>query len=132
MNCPPEHDEQVLVIQWAACHLRKYPDLDMLYAVPNGGLRGKVVARKLKAEGVKAGVPDLVLAAPMGGYHGLYLEMKRRKGSKVQADQKDWLTRLQEAGYCCCVCKGFASAKETLIAYLEGKPVPHQYPEVMT
>jgi hypothetical protein len=50
------------------------------YAVPNGGYRNIYVARKLKAEGVKAGVADLCLPAARRGYHGLYLEMKSEEG----------------------------------------------------
>jgi hypothetical protein len=49
--------------------------LKLLYAVPNGGDRNLRVPRKLKAEGVMAGVADLCLPAARRGYHGLYLEI---------------------------------------------------------
>ena len=45
-----------------------YPDLELLYHVPNGGSRNKAEASKLKRMGVRAGVPDLVLPVPRAGY----------------------------------------------------------------
>ena len=38
----------------------------LIYHVPNGGHRHKLVASKLKEQGVKAGVPDLVLPMARG------------------------------------------------------------------
>ena len=127
---PTEHHEQVQFIKWAEMMAPRYPELNDFYAVPNGGDRNVRVARKLKAEGVKPGVPDLVLPVPIGGYIGLYLELKRIKGGTLQNDQKKWLTRLQELGHCTCVCKGFAEALSTTQAYLSGNVVPNQYPAV--
>src|SRR5699024_826416 len=72
-----EHDEQVQRIRWAGLARGAYPALRWLHAVPNGGARNIVVARKLKAEGVQRGVPDLCLPVPRGPYHGLYIELKR-------------------------------------------------------
>ena len=64
-----EHEEQALVIQWAELHKRTLPGLELLHAIPNGGDRDVRVATKLKAEGVKAGVPDLLLPVPASGFH---------------------------------------------------------------
>src|SRR5699024_10256580 len=75
-----EHDEQVQLIRWAGLARGAYPALRWLHAVPNGGARNIVVARKLKAEGVQRGVPDLCLPVPRGPYHGLYIELKRAGG----------------------------------------------------
>ena len=72
-----EHDEQVALLKFCNLNQVKYPELALLYAIPNGGNRNIVTATKLKAEGVKAGVPDLCLPVPRGGYHGMYLEMKK-------------------------------------------------------
>lgn len=52
----------------------------------------------MKAEGVKAGIPDLMLAYPCGGYHGLYLETKAPKG-KLTPSQKEYRSLLQAQGY---------------------------------
>ncbi|MBC3486703.1 VRR-NUC domain-containing protein [Pseudomonas sp. SWRI50] len=57
----------------------RYPQAyKLIYHVPNGGHRIKAVAAKLKGQGVKAGVPDLVLPMARGGYFGLYIEFKAK------------------------------------------------------
>jgi hypothetical protein len=71
-----EHDEQVNLFHWADIMSPQYPELALLHAIPNGGKRNINVARKLKEEGQKAGVPDICLPVPRGEYHGLYIEMK--------------------------------------------------------
>jgi hypothetical protein len=58
-----EHEEQVALFEWAAWNSSKYKELELMFAIPNGGQRHVVVARKLKDEGVKAGVPDIFLPA---------------------------------------------------------------------
>ena len=78
-----EHDEQGSLFQWAGIAVFKYPELNCMFAIPNGGLRNPVVARKLKAEGVKSGVSDIFLSVARGGYHGLYIEMKRIRTLKL-------------------------------------------------
>lgn len=55
---PSEHAESVQLMQLVRLHENKHPELRWLFAVPNGGHRNKVAASKLKAEGVKPGVPD--------------------------------------------------------------------------
>lgn len=90
----PESVEQ---IQLVARVRHFHPDV-IIFAVPNGGLRDKRVAAKLKAEGVLASVPDLVVAEPRGPYHGLYVEMKR-VGGKATLDQADMMHRLRERSY---------------------------------
>ena len=110
-----EHAEQALVV-YLVNEMR--PDLgEMMYAVPNGDLRHPKVAVKLKAEGVKAGVPDLVLAIPRGPYHGLYIEMKRIKGGRVSRDQVEWHERLRAQGYRVDVCYGHLEALAVIYGY---------------
>jgi hypothetical protein len=142
-----EDDEQVTVFEWARLMEPQYPMLALLHAIPNGGRRELLEATRFKRQGVKAGVPDLDL--PVAGYdrishesghfypdHQLYLglriEMKRRpvRGEdkpRVSPEQKWWLTELQKAGHCCCVCYGADEAIAALSCYLAGKPVPHQF-----
>ena len=115
-----EHQEQSALFRWAQLNERKYPALNMLFAVPNGGHRHIAVARKLKASGVKAGVPDLFLAWPSKKYHGLFIEMKAGK-NKCTVEQIDWLGRLKVAGYFADTCYGFEQARDTIINYLNGK-----------
>lgn len=115
---PSEHDEQAAVIEW--CHLMAGRNLDygMIFAIPNGGMRSKATAGKLKAEGVKPGVPDLMLPVPKGIYAGMFIEMKRRKGGTVSAEQKDWTSFLGSMGYKCVVCRGADEAKAAILDYM--------------
>ena len=83
MSHPTEHQEQVALIHWAKMRSATLPELGLLFAIPNGGERHLFVAKKLKAEGVKPGTPDLCLPVARGGYHGLFIEMKRMKGGRV-------------------------------------------------
>ena len=108
-----EHEIQCLLIKWASV----VPELKCLFAVPNGGHRHVAVAAKLKREGVKAGVPDLMLPIARGGYHGLFLELKADKG-RLSDVQTIWLERLNANGYKTAVCFGFDSAKNTIMDYL--------------
>ena len=69
--------------------------------------------------GVKAGVPDLFYPVPLGGYHGLFIEMKANKG-RPSAVQKRWLKVLNDLGYKAVVCVGWEEARDVLIEYLKG------------
>ena len=95
---PLEAQEQKALIQWVDYNLQRYPDLQMLYHIPNGGGRNKAEAADLKRQGVRSGVPDLHLAAPSRQYHGLYVEMKRL-GEKTSENQNRWIANLKEHGY---------------------------------
>jgi hypothetical protein len=96
-----EHVEQREYVQWFR---QTYPGVRIL-AIPNGGARSPATAARLKAEGVCAGVPDLFVPE-----WGLWVEMKRAKGGKVSADQKDWLEYLDYCGYTVIVCLGKTDA----------------------
>lgn len=93
----------------------------LIYHVPNGGQRHKLVAIKLKGQGVKAGVPDLVLPMARGGYFGLYLEFKATapNDAAVSASQHAWIRQLNEQGYLAIVCRGHFDAMEQIRAYLK-------------
>lgn len=99
----------------------RLPDVAaLIYHVPNGGHRHKLVAIKLKGQGVKAGVPDLVLPMARGGYFGLYIEFKATapNDAAVSASQHAWIRQLNEQGYLAIVCRGHFDAMEQIRAYL--------------
>lgn len=112
-----EGQEQAALMQELAL---RYPEVhELIYHVPNGGHRVKAVAAKLKAQGVKAGIPDLVLPMARGGYFGLYIEFKATvEPAPVSASQRDCLRRLSEQGCLAIVCRGHFDAMEQLRAYL--------------
>jgi hypothetical protein len=118
LSVVPEDFEQELVLRWAAGAVDQWPELVLLYHVPNGGKRGKREGQRLKRMGVKAGVPDLCLPVARGGFHGLYVEMKRSDGGRVSTEQKAWLAALHAAGHCVALCEGHEQAIAVLRDYL--------------
>lgn len=120
-NLPPptEEQEQAHLFAWAKMSRSKYPELCLLYAVPNGGYRTKTTAARMKATGEKAGVPDICLPVARGGFHGLYIELKRVRGGRISTEQMEWIQALRIQGYQAIVCKGFDEARRCLCEYLE-------------
>lgn len=116
---PTEAQEQATLFEWAGMMTGKYPELKLLHHIPNGGSRDVREAVNLKRQGVKAGVPDLCLPVPRGGYHGLYIELKRVSGGRVGVDQKVMLLALRDQGYMSVVCRGWEDAKNVIVDYLE-------------
>jgi hypothetical protein len=112
-----ERPHQVALIKWVRTVRDIYPVLKLLYAVPNGGDRNLRVARKLKAEGVLAGVADLCLPAARRGYHGLYIEMKSEEGAATE-EQKEFLRGVSAEGYCAVIAQGVDEARAALEWYL--------------
>jgi hypothetical protein len=112
-----ERPHQVALIKWVRSVRDTYPVLKLLYAVPNGGDRNLRVARKLKAEGVLAGVADLCLPAARRGYHGLYLEMKSKEGVTTE-EQKEFLRGVSGEGYCAVIAQGVDEARDALGWYI--------------
>jgi len=115
-----EASEQIALVMWSMYEAGKYPELDLLFHIPNGGSRNKLEAYNLKKQGVKAGVPDLCLPVARGGYHGLFIEMKAGK-NKTSENQEEWLENLQKQGYSAAVCYGFEEAKKVILKYLNLK-----------
>lgn len=115
-----EDSEQQALFRWAAYERGRWPELDLLLHVPNGGYRGKAEAGRFKAMGVKSGVPDLFLPVARRGFHGLWIELKRAEGGRVSANQRAWITMLSEQGYRAEVCHGWNEAAELITAYLGG------------
>lgn len=115
-----EHGHQRAVMQWAAQNMQHWPALRWLFAIPNGGGRSAAQAAMLKAEGVKRGVSDLMLPVPRGGYHGLFIEMKKGIGvpSDVSKEQREFLAFVHENGYRAEVAFGWQRAVEILEHYL--------------
>ena len=118
-SCPPESEEQKALFDW--WKRTPYARHFVMYHIPNGGRRNKITGARLKAEGVVAGVPDVFLASPRQGFHGLYIEMKRQRGGTVQATQKELITALRQAGYRVEVCMGWWEAREVIENYLTGE-----------
>lgn len=116
---PTEAQEQTTLFQWAGMMAGKWPEMRLLHHIANGGSRNPIEARHLKEQGVKAGIPDIFLPCARGGWHGLYIEMKRRKGGRVSIEQKKMILALRNEGYCVEVCNGWEEARDIITAYME-------------
>lgn len=117
---PSEAHEQMALFQWAEWSVGKYPELALMFHIPNGGSRNVKEAANLKRQGVKAGVPDVFLPVARGNFHGLFIELKRANGGRVSVDQKKMLIALRDQGYEAVVCHGFEDAANVIQNYLEG------------
>ena len=115
-----EDTEQINLILWATRNETRYPELQDLFHIPNGGSRNKQEAVKLKQMGVKAGVSDLQLPHPKGKYCGLFIEMKFDK-NMLTIQQRGFLQRMQRSGHFVAVCYGAGPAVEVLEKYLNLK-----------
>ena len=116
---PKESEEQRMLMEWAEWGKGSRPELELLFHIPNGGARNPIEARHLKEQGVKAGVPDLFLPVARGGYHGLFIELKRKRGGKVSDEQASWIVQLNQKGYLAVVCAGWEEAARMILKYLE-------------
>jgi hypothetical protein len=84
---------------------------------PERGARHIAVAGKLRAEGVKRGVPDLCLPVPQGAFHGLFVELKTETG-RATPEQRQWIETLRRLGYRAEICHGWDAAREVISSYL--------------
>lgn len=89
------------------------------FAVPNGGSRHVLEARNLRRQGVKEGVPDLIVLTPSAGApRGVALEMKRAPPAgtlrDVRPEQWGWLARFEQVGFVAVVGLGCADAVRRL------------------
>jgi len=112
-----EHQIQSAVFNWANAMCTKHPELALLYAIPNQGKRTVGAASYMKAEGLKAGVPDMCLPVKRGGFGALYLEQKS-KGGRLTVTQSKWLKELERHGNCCHVSFSLDQTITVILGYL--------------
>lgn len=124
-----EHNIQAACVRWFNLQWPEYRGL--LFAVPNGGARSKATAGKLKAEGVVAGVSDLILLVPRTRAritfegkvvtvikHAICIEMKTEIGIQ-SPKQKEWQARVEKMGYEYAVCRSLDEFMNTINNYLQ-------------
>lgn len=115
-----EHQHQKALVTWAGYAAATDPRLRLLYAIPNAGKRSRTVGGRMKAEGLRPGMPDLHLPVPVGRYAGLWIEMKAGKNTTTTG-QNYWLETLVEYGHACVVCYGWEAGRRALEVYLRGE-----------
>lgn len=113
---PSEDAEQAMFVAWMKLKGIRY------YAIPNGAFKSMREALKFKATGLISGVPDICIPIPSGDYHGLYIELKRKKGGVVSKNQAEWLNFLRAQGYYADIAKGFDEARDIVALYLAFTP----------
>ena len=118
MSSITETSEQQAVIEWCEWNSGKYPELDLIYHIPNEGKRSLVKGAELKSIGLKPGVPDLCLPVARGGYNALYIEMKKNHKCKATKDQKEWIAKLNEQNNLSVICYSADEAINVLRRYL--------------
>jgi hypothetical protein len=114
MEDATEHEHQREFVRWW-----RQSGRPTIFAIPNGGYRGKNQAGKLKAEGVLAGVLDLFCPA-----NRLWIEFKTPKGM-LSPEQKEFAADMTACGYLVMVAYGYADAlhqMETGVRFWMDKP----------
>jgi hypothetical protein len=99
--------------------LQSDPRLKLAFAIPNGGHRDKITAARMKAEGAKAGVWDIFLPFPAGGFHGLFIEMKVGD-NKLTSKQEEFEAALHNS-YAFKVCYSWEAAAAAMQEYVRCK-----------
>jgi len=110
---PSEHQEQTKII--AYCNLKNIP----IFHIPNGSYKSYLARIKAKKDGLKSGVPDLMIPIASKEYHGLFIELKRVKYSTISNNQKLWIKLLNDQGYKAVICYGGLEAIECIDEYLD-------------
>lgn len=112
-----EHNEQAALFHWAELMTRKHPGLDLMYAIPNAARRSLRQGAWMKAEGMKAGVPDVHLPVANREHIGLWIEMKAGK-NRPTPEQRARMAALEEQGHLCVVCYCWRDAAAVIELYL--------------
>lgn len=115
-----EHKIQCAIVKWFYYAYPQYRG-GLFFAVPNGGHRDIRTAARLKAEGVTAGVSDLMMLVPRRGYHALCVEVKTIKGRQSEF-QKAWEQKVEAQGFKYAIVRSLDEFVELAYWYLNEKP----------
>lgn len=119
-----EHNEQALLFQWIDLEAKQWPEMALIFAIPNGGFRHARTAALMKAEGVRRGVPDVFWPLPKVDecgetWAGLFIEMKV-EGGRLDQWQQALHVALHSAGYMVMVAWTFEEARKCIEHYRAG------------
>ena len=123
-----EHQIQAAFVQRIKLLERRYPILRLGFAIPNAGAGAQSgQAGKLKAEGVRPGVPDWCLpitsvhSGGRGHTFGLWIEFKSAKG-QLSAAQIEFMGMLGINAHQVYVCRDDAEAERIVLDYIGAAP----------
>ena len=131
MRSKAEEKLQTLCVKWARAMVGKYPELSALIHYPaevgnRSDAKGAMIeGAKMKRLGKAKGFPDLFLPVPKGGYGGLFIELKAKKGEfgaktdgKLSVEQESWLAFLNKQGNLAVMIDNFEDFKKVVEEYL--------------
>ena len=96
---------QAAVVEW----IRWCAPQTVVFAIPNGGLRGKAEAARLRWTGVQAGIPDLAVLAPVGKV--FFLEVKAPDG-RLSGEQREIFDRFVALGIDAAVVRSIEDVRQ--------------------
>lgn len=105
-DIPLEHEEQCAFVKWFR---KQYPGV-LIFAVPNAAMRDYKLAAYLRSEGMFAGIPDLHIPE-----WRVVIEMKRRKGSTISAEQLWCEAYYKRIGWMHFFGYGFEDARKKIL-----------------
>jgi len=119
---PLEDQEQKALVKW----LNYHPILKDFYCKnDNEGKRTPQQGLQAKLMGLIPGVSDMFIYYPSNGFHGLWLEMKRRKiytsserSTPTWISQERFQDKVKNVGYAAFFCYGWEHGKEIIEEYL--------------
>lgn len=117
-----EAQEQKIIFRWIRSNQIQFPVLQLAYSTLNGVRLAPKLRKEMKEQGMRPGVPDIVLPAANKHYHGLYIELKREKGGVISAEQKHFMAMLKAESYLCVVCRGHKEAIKTIMDFISDRP----------
>lgn len=112
-----EHAEAAMFMRAVRAAEAQWPELQFMAAIPNGGHRARRTAGRLKAEGVRPGVPDYLMPVRRAEHVGLAIELKTAKG-RTSHEQRVWLAHLAQEGWKAVVARGWEQAWDITRDYL--------------
>lgn len=110
-----EHELQSACVKWFRLKYRNYQHI--LFAVPNGARRTAQNGARYKAEGMLAGVADLILLKSNKHFGALCIEMKTKSGTQQQT-QKEWQKHAEEAGNKYVICRSLEDFRREVDNYM--------------
>ena len=112
----PETLEQIAVMEWLRW---THPDIvDCVMHIPNERKQNKIWGLVLAHMGVLPGASDLFIAVPRKMFHGMFLEMKTKKG-RLTENQKTFLQDMKSQGYHASAAYGSDDAIYQINNYLK-------------
>lgn len=115
-HCSESHTQQMIMRWWKfACRGYGLPEFALM-AFPLQGARTEHNGARMKAEGMRAGTPDMFLALPGPTGGGLWIELKTPLG-KLTDSQKEFKLYLEQH-YEHRVVRSFDEARTVIEHYL--------------